>query len=84
MTTDTTRLLVIRDEEGHLYLISDDVIQASRVPAAQQAMAQESLQSEVVGFFDAPTPTDKALVGTVAMVDRDLVTSLGVKTAGAS
>ena len=51
MTTESPRLLVLRDGDGNFYLISDDVIHASRVPEENWAEVQQALDSDVAGFF---------------------------------
>lgn len=51
MTTESPRLLVLRDGDGSYYLISDDLIRSSRVPEEHWTEVQAALDSDVAGFF---------------------------------
>jgi hypothetical protein len=83
MTTESTRLLVIRDDQGTYYLISDDAIEAARVPAERRTTVEEALQGDVSGFFDSAPPADKTLVGTIVSAPPKLAEDLGLKSADA-
>jgi hypothetical protein len=83
MTTESSRLLVIRDDQGYYYLISDDAIEAARVPAEKRATVEEALQGDVSGFFDTAPPAENTLVGTIVTAPPKLVEELGLKAADA-
>ena len=52
MTTSSQQLLVLRDGDGNFYLISDDVIQKSRVPEDKKQAVEQALRGseDVAGF----------------------------------
>src|SRR5712692_5899329 len=56
MTTQSTEAIVLRDGEGNFYLISQDVLNAGRVPQDKKQALQAALSGEVSGYlFDANT-----------------------------
>lgn len=55
MTTSSQQLLVLRDGDGNLYVISGDAIQKSRVPEDKKQAVEQALRGseDVAGFvFD--------------------------------
>jgi len=64
MATESTRVLVLRDGEGNLYLLDQGTIDANRVPDERRAGVQEALQQDVGGyFFDAAVLNNATNVG---------------------
>jgi len=54
MTTQNTSAILLRDSEGAFYLISQDALQAGRVPDSKKQALQDAISGDVSGFlFDA-------------------------------
>jgi hypothetical protein len=61
---DSKHAIVLRDNEGHFYLVTEDVLKAARVPEEKLQALQQAVQGEVSGhmfganfgnIFSAPT-----------------------------
>ena len=58
MTEKAVTALVVRDEAGELYVLTDRILAASRATEAQRAAIEEAL-GDVQGFF-TPVPIPSA------------------------
>ena len=44
-------VLILRDSDGNMYLISGDALEAGKVPAEKKAVLEQALSRDVSGFF---------------------------------
>ena len=51
MTTESSHVLVLRDEEGNYYRISREVLTANRVPEAEKPGLEAALSDDTGGFL---------------------------------
>jgi len=51
MTTQNSQALILRDQKGDFYVISQDVLQAGRVPEDKKQALQEAVSGEVSGYL---------------------------------
>jgi hypothetical protein len=50
MATQNMQTLILRDSEGHFYVISEQVLKAGRVPDNKKQALQQALTAEVSGY----------------------------------
>jgi hypothetical protein len=51
MTTQNSQALILRDQKGDFFIISEAVLQAGRVPADKVQALQQALSGEVSGYL---------------------------------
>jgi hypothetical protein len=55
MAEQTIRALILHDQEGNVYLIPHNTLEASKVPASRLPALQQTPDAEVSGYLFAPT-----------------------------
>ena len=51
MTTQNIQALILRNQQGDFYVISQDVLEAGRVPEDKKQALQQALTGEVSGYI---------------------------------
>jgi uncharacterized protein YbjQ (UPF0145 family) len=100
MTTQNTQALIVRDNEGNFYVISQDVLRAGRLSDDKKQALQQALGGEVSGYgaFFSPDINNaftaigqnntnvgaNTFVGGFALLNNQNLTQLGLNSANVS